>query len=119
MESEHPADRRVHSRHALSLPWPAQADFNGRRLAADIVDISKMGAKFRLKEQSVQDDFVPGNTSVWFIRLPSGREVAAEVAARWIHRFHEGYIMGANFTDRTEHAVIDELLRLHHAPVSG
>jgi hypothetical protein len=106
------ADRRQHPRHPLALPWPAKGDINGKNVDADIIDISIMGAKFRLKDLSIQSGFEPGNKTIWNIKLPSGSEVSTETMARWIHRFPEGFILGANFTNSTKDKVIEELHRL-------
>ncbi len=107
-------DRRQHPRHPLVLPWPAKGDFNGQIVEADIIDISRMGAKFRVKDPSVQTNFTPGNKTNWTVKLPSGSEVVTETLSRWIHRFPEGYILGANFTNQVNNQIVDELQRLKH-----
>jgi hypothetical protein len=107
-------DRRQHPRHHLALPWPAAAEINGRKIDADIIDISKMGAKFRCKDLSIQTDFVPGKVTSWSIIMPSGSTVSARTSARWLHRFPEGYILGANFADQSSSQIVEELRRLNH-----
>ncbi len=105
------ADRRQHPRHPLALPWPAKGDFKGKNVDADIIDISIMGAKFLLRDFSITG-FAPGHKIIWNIKLPSGGEVTTETIARWIHRFPEGFILGANFTNSTKDKVVEELHRL-------
>jgi hypothetical protein len=91
---------------------PSSVGLDDTCFPAELVDVSKSGARFRFPECEARLAIAPGQEIYPTVWLPSGKLTRFRAATRWFHQGFGGYIMGVKFLDTADPEMAGELQKL-------
>ncbi|MBD3239469.1 MAG: hypothetical protein GF331_02715 [Chitinivibrionales bacterium] len=90
-------ERRSTARTPLATFCPTSFSYNGRTYEALMIDLSEIGAHFRLAEHEEHVDLPAGTELIFDIRTPYG-ETSCRGVVRWSRHLGDFYRWGVRFT---------------------
>jgi hypothetical protein len=103
-------EHRREVRIELREPLMASAEVTGTCFPAELIDLSKSGAKFRFPECKTPLEIKQGHETGWTVCLPSGKLKRFKASARWFRRLPNEYVIGVEFLEAIKATLFQELL---------